>query len=81
MVSGVHGILIVLDLYGSGAKINAFNVGDPVKSLGQEDPLKKEMVTQTSVLAWGNYISRGTWQGGGEGYNPFGSKDQTPVSH
>ena len=23
-----------------------------VRSLGQEDPLEKEMVTQTSILAW-----------------------------
>ena len=23
-----------------------------VRSLGQEDPLKKEMATQTSILAW-----------------------------
>ena len=29
-----------------------YNVGDPVQSLGWEDPLEKEMATHSSVLAW-----------------------------
>ena len=29
-----------------------------VQSLGQEDPLEKEMATQSSILAW----NRGTWR-------------------
>jgi len=28
------------------------NAGDPVRSLGQGDPLEKEMATHSSVLAW-----------------------------
>ena len=28
------------------------NAGDQVQSLGQEDPLEKEMVTHSSFLAW-----------------------------
>ena len=28
------------------------NAGDMVRSLGQEDPLEKEMATLSSILAW-----------------------------
>ena len=38
---------------GSDSKVSAYNVGDPVQSLGQEDPLEKEMATHSSILAWG----------------------------
>ena len=37
---------------GSDGKGYAFNTGDPVPFLGQEDPLKKEMATHSSILAW-----------------------------
>ena len=30
-----------------------------VRSLGQEDPLKKEMATHSSILAWKNPMDRG----------------------
>ena len=30
----------------------AYNAGDLVRSLGQEDPLEKEMATHSSILAW-----------------------------
>ena len=33
-------------------KESACNAGDRVQSLGQEDPLEKEMATHSSVLAW-----------------------------
>ena len=33
-----------------------------VQSLGQEDPLEKEMATHSSILAWGNPMDRGAWQ-------------------
>ena len=33
-----------------------------VRSLGQEDPLEKEMATHSSIPAWKNPIDRGTWQ-------------------
>ena len=34
-----------------------------VQSLGQEDPLKKEMATHFSYSCLGNPIDRGAWQG------------------
>ena len=37
---------------GSDGKESACNAGDLVQSLGQEDPLKKEMATHRSILAW-----------------------------
>ena len=33
-------------------KESACNEGDRVQSLGQEDPLEKEMATHSSILAW-----------------------------
>ena len=33
-----------------------------VQSLGQEDPLEKEMATHASILAWKNPLDRGAWQ-------------------
>ena len=35
-----------------------------VRSLGQEDPPEKEVVTHSSILAWGNSWTKGP---GGEG--------------
>ena len=37
---------------GSDGKESAFSAGDPVQSLGQEDPLEKGMATLSSILAW-----------------------------
>ena len=37
---------------GPDGKASAYNVGDWVQSLGQEDLLEKEMATHSSVLAW-----------------------------
>ena len=33
-----------------------------VQSLGQEDPLEKEMANHSSTLAWKNPMDRGAWQ-------------------
>ena len=33
-----------------------------VQSLGQEDPLEKEMAIQSSILAWKNPMDRGVWR-------------------
>ena len=33
-----------------------------VQSLGQEDPLEKEMATHSSILAWRVPMDRGAWQ-------------------
>ena len=37
---------------GSDGKEFACNAGDPVQSLGQEDPLEKRMASHSSILAW-----------------------------
>ena len=34
------------------SKESACSAGDQVRSLGQEDPLEKEMATYSSILAW-----------------------------
>ena len=34
----------------------------PVRSLGEEDPLKKEMAPYTSILAWRIPMDRGAWR-------------------
>ena len=42
----------------SDSKVSAYNAGDPGlicgsgRSLGQEDPLEKELATHSSILAW-----------------------------
>ena len=41
-----------------------------VQSLGQEDPLKKEMATHPSIFAW-----RILWQKSLAGYSPVGLKE------
>ena len=37
---------------GSEVKASACNGGDLSSTLGQEDPLEKEMATHSSILAW-----------------------------
>ena len=37
---------------GSDGKASAYNAGDWVQSLGQEDLLEEEMATLFSILAW-----------------------------
>ena len=37
---------------GSDSKVSFCNAGDPVRSLGWEDPLAKEMAAHFSILAW-----------------------------
>ena len=49
--------------------------GTQVQSLGQEDPLGKEMATQSSILAW-----RIPWTEEPEGLQSMGSKSQTALS-
>ena len=39
-------------MFGSDRKESACNAGDPVQSMGQEDPLEKGMATHSSILAW-----------------------------
>ena len=47
-----------------------------VGSLGQEDPLEKEMATHTSILAWRILMDRGAWQATVPGV----TKSQTQLS-
>ena len=47
-----------------------------VRSLGQEDPLEKGMVTHSSILAWKNSIDRGAWRVTAHGV----AKSQTQLS-
>ena len=37
---------------GSDSKMSACNVGDPLRSLGREDPPENEIATNSSTLAW-----------------------------
>ena len=37
---------------GSDSKVSAYDAGDPVRFLGGEDPLEKEMATYSSTLTW-----------------------------
>ena len=37
---------------GLDGKDSVCNAGDPVRSLGWEDPLEKEMTAHSSILAW-----------------------------
>ena len=42
-----------------------------VGTLGQKDPLEKEMATHSSILAWENPMDRGAWQ---VTYSPCGHR-------
>ena len=47
------GTLLHLEVKALGSACNAGNAGDSgVQSLGQEDPLEKEMTSYSSILAW-----------------------------
>ena len=49
-----------------------------VQSLGQEDPLEKEMATHSSILAWRiNPMDRGAWRATVHGV----TKSQTRLSN
>ena len=37
---------------GSDGTASAYNTGDPVQSLGQEDPLEKAMAPHSGTLVW-----------------------------
>ena len=44
--------LLLLVPGSSNGKYSAWNKGDRVQFLGNENPLEKEMVTYSSILAW-----------------------------
>ena len=43
-----------------------------IQSLGQEDPLEKEMATHSSILSWRILMDRGAWKAT---YSPWGRKE------
>ena len=45
-------VIYMASLVAQPVKAFAYNAGDPGSILGQEDPLKKEMATHSSNLAW-----------------------------
>ena len=47
---------------GSDGKESACNAGDPVLSLGQEDPLEKGMAAPLQYSCLENSMDRGAWQ-------------------
>ena len=47
-----------------------------VRSLGWDDPLEKEMATNTNILAW-----KVPWQRGLVGYSPWGSRESDTAEH
>ena len=49
-----------------------------VQSLGQEDPLEKEMTTCSSILAWKNSMDRGAWK---TTYSPWSLKESDTTEH
>ena len=55
---------------GSNGKESPCNAGDPVQSLGWEDPLEKGMATHSSILAREFHGQRSL-----ESYSPWGHKE------
>ena len=51
-----------------------------VRSLGQEDPLEKEMATHSSTLAWKNPMEGGAWYATVHGVHGV-AKSQTRMSN
>ena len=51
-------------------KESACNAGDLVSVPGWEDPLEKEMVTHSSIIAW-----KIPWKRSLVGYSPWGHKE------
>ena len=49
---GYESTNLLLYQYFTADKKSTCNAGDPVQSLGQEDPLEKGMATYSSILAW-----------------------------
>ena len=60
---------------GSDGKASGCNVGVPVRSLGQEDPLEKEMATHSSTVAW-----KIPWMEEPDGLQSQGSQSWTQLS-
>ena len=48
----VHGVMLWGLPGGSDGKESAYNAGDQLQSLGQEDSLEKGMATHSRIFAW-----------------------------
>ena len=66
--AGKVGIIFIPNSPGCGAPLVPQRIkslpamwGTQVRSLGQEDPLEKEMATHSSILAWRIPMDRGAW--------------------
>ena len=55
---------------------NAADIRDTVPSLGQEDPLEKEMATYSNILAWKIPRTESL-----TGYSPWGRKESGTAKH
>ena len=55
---------------------NAADIRDTVPSLGQEDPLEKEMATYSNILAWKIPRTESLM-----GYSPWGRKESGTAKH
>ena len=52
VIINIQDLLTIRNPWGSDGKESSCNAEDPVWSLGQEDPLEKEIATHSSILAW-----------------------------
>ena len=50
-----------------------------VQSLGQEDPLEKEMATRSSILSWENPMERGAWWATVYGAAVYGAAEESDM--
>ena len=66
------GVCACVCLPGSSAgKESACKVGDPIRFLGQEDPLEEDTATHSSILAWRIPTDKRRL----EGYSPWGHRE------
>ena len=61
---------------GSDGKASAYNAGDWVQSLGQEDPLEKETATPSNICAGKSHGPRSL-----AGHSPQGRKESDTTEH
>ena len=71
-ISGASQVLLVV----KNPPANAADIRDTVPSLGQEDPLEKEMATYSNILAWKIPRTESLM-----GYSPWGRKESGTAKH
>ena len=70
----------VLSLVAQTVKNQSARQETQVQSLGQEDPLEKEMAIHSSILAWKNPMVGGTWQATAHGLAELEWTEQLTLS-